>query len=766
MSHDSPRTPIRHHVLVVDDDLMVRALVARALELQGLAVTTAESGAHALHYLETSDIDLVISDLAMPGMDGFALVSKMRMSPSTRGTPVIFLTARANPVDWSTGLHLTVGDFISKPFDVDDLVARVLSTLAAGRESVDRLIAESGTDWLPTAAFSARVEQARRDLPSPPVVAVIDVAERAVLHARFGAYADHDLIARLAATVEAEGNSASSIGVDDKGRLCVMLTGLTPARTTKRLAALGKRIASERYSVSGEHVTVTPNIGWASTDDQTVSAVQVIRRASVAAQLASGQLDLLPVGWTRAMEPSAAHEQAPARERARGSVGRFHTPVQIAATYLIGLGVPLALYFALYFMGIDLTTWFYVSIVLAMVMTSFFIWAEGFEALDPARPPAEPSSPPPPATAIIAAYLPNEASTIVATVEAFLRVDYPELQVILAYNTPRGFLVERTLREMAARDPRFFPMRVEGSESKSQNVNAALRIATGEFTGIFDADHHPDAGSFQRAWRWLSNGYDVVQGHCVIRNGGASWVARTVAVEFEGIYAVAHPGRARQHGFGIFGGSNGFWRTAVLKATRMRSGMLTEDIDSSMRLVTSGGKIASDPALISRELAPTTAAQLWHQRLRWAQGWFQVTIKHLQPALRSKHLTARQKFGMVWLLGWREVYPWVSMQMFPLIAFLAWREGGLDHLNWLIVLFIVTTTFTASAGPARVLFARRLAVPEVRRRTSWFWWYFIIESVAYSEWKNLAARVAQVKELTGERQWKVTPRRVAARSEK
>jgi cellulose synthase/poly-beta-1,6-N-acetylglucosamine synthase-like glycosyltransferase len=105
--------------------------------------------------------------------------------------------------------------------------------------------------------------------------------------------------------------------------------------------------------------------------------------------------------------------------------------------------------------------------------------------------------------------------------------------------------VEQALRRIAARDPRFVPYRVEGSTSKAQNVNAALSVVTGEFVGVFDADHHPAPGAFDRAWRWLSSGYDVVQGHCVIRNGDASWVARTVAVEFEGIYAVSHPGRAR-----------------------------------------------------------------------------------------------------------------------------------------------------------------------------------------------------------------------------
>ena len=120
--------------------------------------------------------------------------------------------------------------------------------------------------------------------------------------------------------------------------------------------------------------------------------------------------------------------------------------------------------------------------------------------------------------------------------------------------------VEPRLQLMAQNHPDLDVIRVEDSTSKAQNVNAALRVAEGEFVGIFDADHHPMDGAFDRAWRWLADGADVVQGHCVIRNGSDSWLTRLVAVEFEQIYAVAHPGRAGLHDFGIFGGSNGYWR--------------------------------------------------------------------------------------------------------------------------------------------------------------------------------------------------------------
>jgi cellulose synthase/poly-beta-1,6-N-acetylglucosamine synthase-like glycosyltransferase len=332
------------------------------------------------------------------------------------------------------------------------------------------------------------------------------------------------------------------------------------------------------------------------------------------------------------------------------------------------------------------------------------------------------------------------------------------LRIILAYNTPRDLPVEQTLRTIAQRDPRFLPLRVEGSTSKAQNVNAALAHVDGDFVGIFDADHHPAPYGFTRAWRWLASGYDVVQGHCVVRNGVESWVARMVAVEFETIYAVSHPGRARLHQFGIFGGSNGFWKTDLLRRIRMRASMLTEDIDASLRTVKGGYRIASDRGLLSRELAPATLGPLTNQRFRWAQGWFQVSLRYLWRGLRSQHLSLRQKLGLVQLLGWRELYPYLSVQVFPIILYWVWKYGSLGRINWLVPIFVLTTVYTVSTGPVQVVFTYLLAAPEVRRQRRWFVSYTLLYAFFFTQLKNVISVVAHVRELMRERQWKVTPR--------
>jgi CheY-like chemotaxis protein/cellulose synthase/poly-beta-1,6-N-acetylglucosamine synthase-like glycosyltransferase len=545
-----------------------------------------------------------------------------------------------------------------------------------------------------------------------------------------------------------------------------------------------------------ERVRLTPTIGFAAIAAD-VPAAGLHARALLALHRAAAQLDLHPVRYEPSMERQrtarstqrTAEAEAGhfAKRRADAFVGlcagrcvlgtAVRGPLQVAMTGLIGLVLPFFLYAALGAVGLNITPALYLVLVLGLLGTALLLGIEGCLALRRVDPPEAPGpgtgphdapSVPavtvrgphpayPTASAIIAAYLPNEAATVVETVEAFLRVEYPgPLQVILAYNTPRDLPVEATLREIARRDRRFMPLRVPGSTSKAQNVNAALAEVRGEFVGLFDADHHPDPDSFSRAWRWLSNGYDVVQGHCLVRNGDASWVARMVAVEFETIYAVSHPGRARLHGFGIFGGSNGYWKTDLLRRTRMHGFMLTEDIDSSMRVVAAGHRIASDPYLISRELAPVTLRALWHQRLRWAQGWLQVSCKHLGPGLRSPHLSWREKLGLLHLLGWREIFPWLSLQIVPILGYWAWWRG--DRVNWLVPIFLFTMLVTLSSGPGQILFARRLAAPEIRRRGGWFLFYAVASFLFYAEFKNLISRVAHIKEAMRERQWKVTPR--------
>jgi cellulose synthase/poly-beta-1,6-N-acetylglucosamine synthase-like glycosyltransferase len=607
-------------------------------------------------------------------------------------------------------------------------------------------------------ASELAVEFARRERGGRNcAVASISVFEIPGLLHRYGPLFVFDIVTELTDLLRRSLAPNDVYHVSESGDVLVLGRDSPVADCFERVQAICLEIAGRRWGSGGEGLLLTPSAGIASLDDGP-DAATIVRRAVDAREVANGHLDLRVHRW----EPAMSLDTAPAarepfdRFKWQKIKERLRAPSQILATYVLGLLVPFCIYwFFDKVIGFDITWGVYLFCVMTLVSTGVMILIEARLAIRQKEPPEVDHYPD--ASAIICAYLPNEAATILETLDAFLNQGYPgNLQIILAYNTPNPMAVERELHALADQNPWLEVVKVEGSTSKAQNVNAVLHMATGEFTGMFDADHMPRPGSFERSWRWLANGYEVVQGHCLTRNGEETWLARMIAVEFESIYAVAHPGRAKLHRFGVFGGSNGYWKTDLLHETRMRGSMLTEDIDSSMRTVERGLKIRSDRDVVSRELGTTTMKQVWNQRLRWAQGWFQVTVMHTLRVWRSPGLNFRQKFGATYLLGWREVYPWLSLQVFPLVAYWLITRGDQLSSGW--PFFFFTTVFVLHVGPHQTWYAYKLADPEIKQHKSWFWGYLLFSSLFYTEFKNTVARVAHVKEFVGERAWKVTPR--------
>jgi two-component system KDP operon response regulator KdpE len=113
-------------ILVVDDEPPIVRLVKAKLQLDGFAVVTTGRGEDALPIIERDRPDLVILDLMMPGMDGFETLRHIRQRSRV---PVIFLTARAGDVDKLRGLQSGADDYITKPFNPDELAARVTAVL-------------------------------------------------------------------------------------------------------------------------------------------------------------------------------------------------------------------------------------------------------------------------------------------------------------------------------------------------------------------------------------------------------------------------------------------------------------------------------------------------------------------------------------------------------------------------------------------------------------------------------------------------------------
>ncbi|KAH9819318.1 glycosyltransferase family 2 protein [Teratosphaeria destructans] len=241
---------------------------------------------------------------------------------------------------------------------------------------------------------------------------------------------------------------------------------------------------------------------------------------------------------------------------------------------------------------------------------------------------------------VIVAYLPNEQDIIRDQVlYAVEELEYPKdrLRVNLVYNTNRPIEpLESELHDLQNHISNLVVMKVPKSKSKADNLNHFFTLNTGaDIIGVFDSDHSP----YPHNPRWAAQRFlddptiSIVQGHCVVHN--------TANLP------------SRLFNFGLFCGSNGYWRADLLKGHKMHGEMLTEDIDSALRAHGEGKRAVHDMNVTGFEMVPNKFQAFWKQRLRWAQGWTQASIVHLPLAWTNpppaedgtiKHRTVSERF--------------------------------------------------------------------------------------------------------------------------
>lgn len=116
-------------ILVVDDDRDVAQSIEMSLRRRGYRVALAHSGVEALKLLRRIKPDLVILDVLMPGMNGFEVCRRLRADATTSSLPIVFLTARGQERDRIEGLRAGADDYLSKPFNLEELILRVKAVL-------------------------------------------------------------------------------------------------------------------------------------------------------------------------------------------------------------------------------------------------------------------------------------------------------------------------------------------------------------------------------------------------------------------------------------------------------------------------------------------------------------------------------------------------------------------------------------------------------------------------------------------------------------
>jgi len=155
------------HILVVDDDREISRLVARFLGSNGCRVSVAGSGREMDRMLDASRLDLIVLDLMLPGEDGLSICRRLRLGSQV---PIIMLTAKGEDVDRIIGLEMGADDYLSKPFNPRELLARIKAVLRRAPRST---ATPTAADARVLTFLGWRIDRGLRNLESPDGTRVV-----------------------------------------------------------------------------------------------------------------------------------------------------------------------------------------------------------------------------------------------------------------------------------------------------------------------------------------------------------------------------------------------------------------------------------------------------------------------------------------------------------------------------------------------------------------------------------------------------------------
>jgi DNA-binding NarL/FixJ family response regulator len=178
-------------LLVVDDEPNLLRAVAACLKAEDYEVSTARSGHEALLQLAESVPDLIISDIRMPGMDGYKLARQLRGSPRTALVPIVFLTAKDETADRIEGFRAGIDAYLTKPFEPEELIAvvnAILQRVERTHSQIARLVSFDKADDAPlnfhdealTDAETRVAVAVSRGLSNKEIAAELEISVRTV----------------------------------------------------------------------------------------------------------------------------------------------------------------------------------------------------------------------------------------------------------------------------------------------------------------------------------------------------------------------------------------------------------------------------------------------------------------------------------------------------------------------------------------------------------------------------------------------------------
>ncbi|MGH2448944.1 MAG: hypothetical protein ACRDFS_10140 [Chloroflexota bacterium] len=411
---------------------------------------------------------------------------------------------------------------------------------------------------------------------------------------------------------------------------------------------------------------------------------------------------------TMAMRPVTGFAP-PALIRSK-KVGWFGASVALLLSVVLGLGVPFAAYYYSPSVHIDLVTPVFAITAAVLLANALFLALEGMLGSSRHRVPGSPNQPFT-ASAIVLAELPADEDGLSATIRSLLA--QREVQdVVVVYGTTT--LAGKIASLAADRRVRLLPV-LPGLPIETK-IEQGLKSAHGQVIGFFVSGQVTPVTGFSRAARWLFAGNDAVRGQRA-SSPGASWFSRIVAVGWASQPPLPDPS------WGCWRGPNTYWRS-----------------DAALRMP-NRPRIALDNGLLALEAAPSNLAGWWHNQLVEYRLWSSASFSQISAEFRRARLNASQSVRLFDRTTWQPTYVWLAAQVFPLIAYLAWK-GNAASREWLYLIIVLAGLYLLNTGPMRTVNALAFSTGERPRLP--YLRYLVTSSVLLTPLDHLAERAVQM----------------------
>ena len=272
MKEDNSNTPLT--VLVIEDHPDQRDLLAIVLQREGYRVITAANGVEALEKLEAEPIQIALSDIMMPKMDGFELIKRIRGNASLKNIYLILITARIQEGDRVRGLDLGADDYITKPFSFSELLARVRvgSRVVQYQQHLEyQTQVDSLTGLFNRRAFEKKIqEEFDRSLRyhSPFSLLILDVDNFKTVNDTYGHHGGDAVLVKISETLR-DKTRKSDFPSRFGGEEFVLILPETDVDNAVQVASkIHEAIRTHSFGTSANTFKLTVSIGVSSTSAQ------------------------------------------------------------------------------------------------------------------------------------------------------------------------------------------------------------------------------------------------------------------------------------------------------------------------------------------------------------------------------------------------------------------------------------------------------------------------------------------------------------------